>query len=157
MRARRLILRGATLFQKRTEDGDLLLEFSRKPLDALAGLWDDVVVVVPADLSPALDLVVEALKDAADPRPNVRVVGEPAHAGPLARTQWWVQFVMREGVSLKVTRNPREVSYLNLQRFNLTSSEVLIAGDRSEDLGVLPEYPPDLQSKMAERNRRGGW
>lgn len=146
-----LICHDPRLFGKRDKDGLILDEMSESMLMQACDLYDQVLVFcVECQACKDVKSLAESLGLS-----KVEVIFQPED--PLLRTEQMRKRIIQAGGRIKPAKNPREITYFNMERFVVSEHMVFAGREDWQKIGLELDKPQSFEDLHKERKKRSFW
>lgn len=155
---RMLVVLDPRLFSERDTKGNPTSEWSLDTLHAAASKWDLVLVLERRSFKKEIheqNLLSNFVTDKSIPNLQVLVCGESV----LTTTEAMKKLVIEVGAKIKHVGNPREITYLNMDKYVLDGENILWirSWDQTVEAGIEPEKPKSFEDLKEARKVRSYW
>lgn len=146
-----LICTDPRLFGKRNKEGVILDDMSPGMLAQACDLYDQVwVFCVECEACKDLKSLAEQLD-----LPKVEVIFQPDDV--LLRTEQMRKRIIQAGGRIKPVKNPREITYFNMERFVVSEFMVFAGREDWEKIGLELDKPQSFEDLHKDRKKRSFW
>jgi hypothetical protein len=156
-RKKTLVVKDPSFFAKRDKKGNLTSmeepEWSTDMIEQAAEKWEQVLIFIYGGrrATEKLNKVIESLSlsniiNYTHPSENVEHI-----------TAFWKECLIKHGAEIKRARNPREITYLNIDKFVTAPHFTWVEGDDHKTAGIVVDKPKSFNDLQKERRKRSQW